>query len=249
MDFVILSYSFIIMLIGLIGLITFRYHRGEWQWNVLYPGKYIFPKRIKRQVRASVLAIYKAQTSATLSVLENKIEEVLNKEKLHRINFSYYSINARYHHFSEFNFKYFLFLRQASFMVNPSPCMNGVQAEAHQAKRDMLLINAKFSELYIRKAISTNDRSIILAEILYRTMLNLDTGPMPYGHEAYLAIRETSRVEMHEGLITKVMALNELESLILNSTISNSCVYDKASLTTQHAILFRIYLLLLTKWQ
>lgn len=249
MDIRILCFSILFTIIGYISFVTYTYLKGVWQWTLFFPGKYVFPKRIKNQVRQSVLTIYKAQDPYSLKVLEDNVEDTLESQKLRRVNFAYYSINATHHHFSEFNFKYFLFLRQASLIVLSNFTKTGQQAEIFQAKKELVKINDRFSELYIRKALSSHDRSIILAEILYRTMVNLNTGVMPYGYETYLAIRQSNRLEMYEALITKVVALNELESLILSSRIGSSAIYNKDVLDVRHAILFKVNVLLLTKWQ
>ena len=249
MDIRILSFSILITIIGYVSFVGYKYLKGAWQWTIIFPGKYVFPKRIKKQVRQSILTSYKVQDPHSLKVLEDKVEDVLEAQKLRRVNFDYYSINSTQHHFSEFNFKYFLFLRQASLITMSSYIATGQQAEIYQAKKELAKINVRFSELYVRKAMSNHDRSIILAEILYRTMVNLDTGPMPYGYETYIAIRQNVRVEEFEELIAKVVALNELESLILNSRIGSSSIYNKEVLDVRHAILFKVYILLLTKWQ
>ena len=249
MDIRILSFSILITIAGYVSFVLYKYFKGHWQWTILFPGKYVFPKRIKKQVRDSVLTIYKAQDPYSLKVLEGSVEDNLDSQGLRRVSFSYFSISATQHHFSEFNFKYFLFLRQASFIVMSSITKTGQQAEVFQAKRELAKINERFSELYVRKAMSGYDRSIVLAEILYRTMVNLDTGEMPYGYETYLAIRQTARIEVFEELISKVVASNDLEYRILDSRIGSSSIYNKEVLDTKHAILFKVYVLLLTKWQ
>ena len=74
MDIRILSFSILITIIGYVSFVGYKYLKGAWQWTIIFPGKYVFPKRIKKQVRQSVLTSYKAQDPHSLKVLEDKVE-------------------------------------------------------------------------------------------------------------------------------------------------------------------------------
>lgn len=246
MNFQIFLYSTVFTILFYIGLVTHRYIKDEWQWSCLYPKKFIFPKRIKNKIRPSILEEYRVLNILSLSGLEDFIEEDISGNKINRIDFARYSITAKTNIFSEINFKYFLFLKQASIILQPLE-RNGSRAEIYQAIKDLKKINEVFSRHYIRKSIGGNDRSIILAEILYRTLTG-SSMEMPYGYETYSLISCDTVIAKYEDIIKAATLDEELVDIIQSVSIANSSVYQKGTTSRNHAILLRIYILLLTKW-
>lgn len=246
MDIRLLIVAGIITIIGYITLVTWRYFMGQWQWTIFYPGKYIFPKRIKTYIRPSVLLEYKTQDITGLVILEDRVEDDLDKLKIHRVDVTKFAINARIKFNKEECFKYFLFLKQAFLISQPSE-QNGLRSEIILAQQDLKTLNKEFSKLYLKQGLSNNDRSIILAEILYRVLLEVKE--KPYGFDVYTMIRKTSVISKYEDLIKKVHDEGSLNTFIYLFKTSNGGIYTKDSdAVFGKAILFRIYVLLVTKW-
>jgi len=247
MDIRILVVSLLLTVLFYLGLIVVRYFKGKWQWLAFYPGKIIFPKRIKKMIRGSVLCCYRVVDFNGLKNLEDYVEEYLMSRKVTWVDFGRYSISAGNNPLSEDNFKYFLFLKQASIMLQEDR-KNGLRADIAQGVNKLREINSYFSKMYVRKALKTSDRNVILSEALYRVMHGSSL-PLPYAHESYTLVRDEACIARNESMIQTLAADLGFVSLARDLKITNSSVYQKEALTYQHAILFHLYLLLLIKWQ
>lgn len=246
MDIRILFISGLIALIGFIILVTCRYLMGKWQWSIFFPGKIIFPKRIKTQIRKSVLMEYKAQDITGLVILEDRVEKELDLLNIHRVDVSRFAIDARIGFNKEECFKYFLFLKQV-LLINQASSIQGMEAAIIEAKTDLKQLNLKFSKLYLKNGISINDRSIVLAEILYRILSQLED--KPYGYDVYTEIRHKATISKYEELIDHIIEDGGLDLIVSGFRSSNYGIcHQPSSNPFGRSILFRIHILLLTKW-
>lgn len=246
MDIRLLIVAGLITIVSYIVLVTTRYFMGKWQWTIFLPGKYIFPKRIKDYIRSSVLLEYKTQDITGLVILEDRVEDILNENKIHRVDISKFSIDSRIGFNKETCFKYFLFLKQVS-LINQPDSQNGLKGFIIFAQQDLKLLNAEFSRLYLKRGLSNNDRSIVLAEILYRILLEVKE--KPYGFDVYTSVRKNIVISKYEELIEQVISEGKLDNLISGFKASNAGIYSKESdAVFGKSILFRIYVLLVTKW-
>lgn len=247
MDIRILAFSLLITVLFYLGVIAVRYMKGKWQWMPLYPGSIIFPKRIKIAIRPSVLCGYRVLNHQSLTNLENYVEEQLMHKKVTWVDFARFCISNSKGRLSEDNFKYFLFLKQASIILQEDR-KNGLRSEISSGINGLTKLNDYFSRNYVRKALKRSERNVILAEALYRTMFS-SALELPYAHESYTFVRDLGVIEERKALIDELSKDAYFITLARDLSISNSSVYHKEVLGNQHAILFHVYLLLLVKWQ
>lgn len=228
--------------------VTVRYYMGKWQWVVFYPGKFIFPKRISSQIRKSVLMEYKVLDSTGVTILEDRVEDDLESKKILRIDNSKISVDARIKFNEEKSFKYYLFLRQAIMIQNPN---DGYLTVFKRYYKLLSELNGYFSNKYLKVGITSNARSVILADVLYNILINLE-GEFPYGFDIYHQIKHKGLLESNEVPISQLKQDPVIKQMILDNRLSCP-LFTHAKTTSktelQRSIMLMILLLLLTKWQ
>ena len=248
MNITIFTLAIVATIVFYLLLTLYRYLSGKWQWSPLFPGRYIFPKRISSVIRPSVICAYKVLNFPGLKTLEDYIEERVNNRKMTWLDFVRYNISNPKNTMSEDNFKYFLFLKQASVILFEDR-QNGLRGEISRAIQNIHRLNNYFSTKYVRRAIKTRDRNVILAEALYQVLLDLHKDHLPYGHDSYRWVSNLTAVQSNSDYILTLSQDPGFRKLVAALKVSNSCIYSKEILNNTHAILFHVYIVLLIKWQ
>ena len=104
--------SVILTMIGYYAFLGIQYLRGKFQYTPLIPGKYIFPKRIKDEIRLNILMLFKSYKMYNLHKLEEELDQHLANNRINTVDNSMTSKEFyRYKiSFGEDSFKYFLYL-------------------------------------------------------------------------------------------------------------------------------------------
>lgn len=246
MEFKIFILSLLVTIVGYVLVILYRYFTNKWQWSCLFPGKFIYPPRIKKLVRASVLNAYKVQNVLSLQILKDSIEDQLRDAKIDRCHIHKFERIAKAKPMGEVSFKYYLFLWSVNQMLRPKS-QNGLKAEIVVVHARITALNEYISKTYFKKAIGMNDRSIILAEIIRRIG---SANPEAYDDDFYGIIAKRDVIERYEEIISTV-AVDPAVSWVLNyNGISNSSIFNKPVLATSdsYTVNFWIRVILFTKW-
>lgn len=247
MDIKILLVSLGITILCYLLTIGYRYLTGSWQWSCLVPGKYIYPKRVKNMVRRSVLDKYKVQDAMSIQSLESHLTDAIKRSNMFRLDVNPIEHAAPTRPFAERNFRYYLFLQTALAIIDTGE-RNGTRAQVVATQPRVRALNTEFSKKYVRRALRDNDRSVILAEIIYRIMQRNSMTPS-YLAKSYEMIRLNSVIAQHEETIETATSDTDLVELVLNFQISNHPVINKEMLKLQESLMFMIFVVLLTKWQ
>lgn len=247
MDIRLLFTSLGITILCYLFIIGYRYLAGHWQWSCLSPGKYIYPKRIKSLVRRSVLDKYKVQDSISIQSFEAHLTDTIKRNNMFRLDVNPTEHVSLTRPFSERNFRYYLFLQTALAIVDTSG-RNGARSQVVSTQSRIVILNNIFSSKYVRKALRGNDRSVILAEIIYRILKDQDD-TLPYLAKSYEMIRLNSIIAQHEEVIVTAAADPQIRGLITNFRVSNHPVINKDKLNLQESLMFMVFVTLLTKWQ
>lgn len=247
MDIKLLLVAFVITILCYLLTIGYRYFTGVWQWSCLVPGKYIYPKRVKKMVRQSVLDKYKVQDTMSTQSLETRLTDAIKRSNMFRLDVNPSEHVALGRPFSERNFRYYLFLQTALAIMDTGE-RNGTRAQVASTHPRIVLFNSVFSKKYVRKALRDNDRSVIMAEIIYRISQRNSFCPS-YLAKSYEMARLNSVIAQYEDVISSAVQDGNLQDLLFSYLISNHPVINKEMLNLQESLLFMVFVILLTKWQ
>ncbi len=249
MDIRILLLSVLLTVVVYLLTIGYRYFRGMWQWSCFVRGKYIFPKRIKDIVRSSILSEYRSTDPLTMTILADSVEDELEANKINRAHLNIIASRANRGMLTENHFKYFLLLKVISQLTKPDS-RNGFRSEMAHAKIQLSRINEVVSKTYLKKAIKTDYRSIILAEIIHRVAGNFNSA---YDTDIYQSIRRNEIIQRYEDIISEASKDQMIKYFVGVSALSYSPIFNVANmdvtLNDRYKVNSWIFILLFTKWQ
>lgn len=246
MDIKILLLSTAVTISGYLLLIVYRYLKNDWQWSSLVPGKYIYPKRIKKIIRKSVLDAYKVKNTFYTVALEDNFQEQYRLLKNPSFSLTTSTTQIMKDVFSEQSFQIYLFLVTVNAIMDTGE-KNGLRAEIASAKSRINMVNKIFSQRYVRKAISNRDRSVILAEVFYRNM-QIGFDGNSFLAKGYENIRLKAVIQQYETLIDEVSKDPDIAYRARLFTLRHHPVLKIDENVMGESLLFMVYVTLMTKW-
>ena len=247
----ILLAAIVLVIFGYYTIILIKYLRGKFQFSALIPGRYLLPKRITSDIRPSVISIYKTAKSSYLAKLEEELDKHQASLKLTTTDNSMSSQEFfKYRNaIGEDNFRYFLYIYEASVICGLLPSPGKLtQQEIAMCKIHIRRLNELVMTKYLKRFISNTDRSIILAEIMYR--VTRDISPkmvtMPYNFDFYNVISRDTIIAKHSGIITEASFDNEVQHLIHEMVVKTNPIYNFSGRIPSAAFIIKVCLL--TNW-
>ncbi len=242
--------SVILTMIGYYAFLGIQYLRGKFQYTPLFPGKYIFPKRIKDEIRLNILMLFTGYRVINLYKLEEELDKHLAENKISTVDNSmtskeFYNYKIS---FGEDSFKYFLYLYKSAIITGIVKASPMTQSNIALSKQYIRKLNTLVFTKHAKKILSNNDRSIVLAEIIRRTLdiLNPSRLPLPYNCGFYEVISRDDIIRKHENLIVKAISDNEVVSLINTFHLDSNPIY--LSNGQMQTLMFIGRVCLLTNW-
>ena len=243
--------SVVLTMIGYYGFLWIRYLRGKFQYTPLIPGKYIFPKRIKDEIRLSILMLFKSYKIHNLHRLEEELTEHLLKNKINTVDNSmtskeFYNYKIS---FGEDSFKYFLYLYKSGIItgiIKPSQLVSSNVILSKQYLRTLnRLVFTKYSKRYM---LGDNERSVVLAEIIRQVLdiLNSSHKPLPYNYNFYNVISRDEVIIKYRDIIEQAIGDREVVSLINSFHLNYNPIYFSNG--QMQTLMFICRVCLLTKW-
>lgn len=242
--------SVILTMIGYYAFLGIQYLRGKFQYTPLIPGKYIFPKRIKDEIRLNTLMLFKSYKIYNLHKLEQELDQHLAENKINTVDNSMTSKELyRYKiSFREDSFKYFLYLYNSAIITGIIKTTPLTQSNIALSKQYIRKLNILVFTKHSKQILSNNDRSVVLVEIMRRTLdiLNPSCLPLPYNCGFYEVIRRDDIIKKHESLIVKAISDDEVISLIDSFHLDSNPIYLKNG--QMQTLMFIGRVCLLTNW-
>ena len=225
------------------------YLRGRWQYNIFYPGRYIFPRRIKNDIRLSILKLYCHYPINNVCMLETSLRNYLEQKKINTVSISMNAREVYKYKLStgEERFKYFLFIYEAALICglvkNDSKITSNVQTTRYYLKE----LNVLVMNRYLKRMISENDRSILLAHIIHEIRLKVYP-KRAYIYKRYESLNRKDLIEKHQVLLDN--AINDEEVIVLIKKMSKLLTYSPIHQKMDEALvlIFMTKVCLLTKW-
>ena len=226
--------SVILTMIGYYVFLWIQYLRGKFQYTPFFPGKYIFPKRIKDEIRLNVLMLFKSYNIYNIYnfyQVDQELNHHLVKNKINTVDNSTTSKELYKYKIGlgEDSFKYFLYLYKSAIItgiIKPTPL---TQSNIELSKQYIRKLNTLVFTKHSKQIVSNNDRSVILAEILRRALdiLNPSRLALPYNCHFYDVISRDDIIKKHESLIVKATSDDEVISLIDTFHLDSNPIYLK----------------------
>lgn len=245
--------AIILTILGYAGLIWWRYLKGDFQTTVLYPGFYIFPKRISREVRLSILEDFRCLSWPKMEMMEDYLRCYLKDAKINTTDISMSRRDIFEYKFKsgEDKFKYFIFLKEALYITSPfmRECVKPEIPENTKSAINFLKgLNNVVMSKYNKRFISDNDRSVIIAEVIRRISTQLIDFPEPYADGFYNEVVRDTVVAKYEEMISA--AVNDPQVVNMLNTFDDLThpIYNRVIVGKRHTLEFLIKVALLTKW-
>lgn len=242
--------SVILTMIGYYAFLGIQYLRGKFQYTPLIPGKYIFPKRIKDEIRLNILMLFKSYKMYNLHKLEEELDQHLANNRINTVDNSMTSKEFyRYKiSFGEDSFKYFLYLYKSAIITEIIKTTPLTQSNIALSKQYVRKLNILVFNKHSKQILSNNDRSVVLAEVMRRALdiLNPSCLPLPYNCGFYEVISRDDIIKKHESLIVKAISDDEVISLIDSFHLDSNPIYLKNG--QMQTLMFIGRVCLLTNW-
>lgn len=242
--------SVILAMIGYYVFLGIQYLRGQFQYTLFFPGRYIFPRWIKDEIRLNILMLFKSYKIYNLHQLEQELDHHLAENKINTVDNSMSSKEFyRYRiGLGENSFKYFLYLYKSAVITGIIKATPLTQSNIALSKQYIRKLNTLVFTKHSKQIVSNNDRSVILAEILRRALdiLNPSRLALPYNCHFYDVISRDDIIKKHESLIVKAINDDEVISLINTFYLDSNPIYIKNG--QMQNLMFISRVCLLTNW-
>ena len=230
-------------------MVGIKYLQGRFQYSVFLPGKWLMPRRITKSVRESVITLYRTLPLNHLEKMEGEIRCYLSKNSPNTIRLSLTQNQAtRYKLLNyEDSFLYFIYIYEllaiTGLSLNPS---NLTKATLIEAKKSLRAINLLVSKKYVKRAMSLNDRYLVIGEILFR-IANDCYQNNPYGTDFWLNRVRMDIAYKHIELIEGACNDEEIIRLVKDN-INFNILPIHSETTTVNKITFLAKVALVGKW-
>ena len=182
-------------------------------------------------------------------MLETSLRNYLEQKKINTVGISMNAREVYKYKLStgEERFKYFLFIYEAALICglvkNDSKITSNVQVTRYYLKE----LNVLVMNRYLKRMISENDRSVLLARIIHEIRLKVYP-KRPSNYKLYESLNRKDLIEKHQVLLDN--AINDEEVIVLIKKMSKLLTYSPIHQKMNEALvlIFMTKVCLLTKW-
>lgn len=210
-------------------IVLVKYYRGLFQYSPFFPKRYIFPKRITKDIRPNVLKAFQDIHPLGLSIIENQLRAYVTTNKLYNVDIAMErrEFDKLRIQFGEDNFKYFLYLYEASIICGIVKTNNRNQQDVWNSKLFIRNLNEYVMTNHLKRFITNTERSVILAEIIHQAIfvIRKKGDKIPYNFDFYDLIKRDTVIEKHLPLIKAAIEDRTVITIISNCWLNGNPIY------------------------